>query len=234
MYLFGEHERIELTHRAQDRDLFAHGALVAARWLAQQPAGFSHIEQCLGFGGSVIAFTFLIAAEVVDMRGTVEVRPPSTSDFHAAARGDQADEGSRVRTGPSSEATLRFSDGSQVKVSERSSMLVSHVSNRRKRARSVVVLFCGRLWAKITKHGGEAAFDVATPNAVAGVRGTQFTTTVADDGSARVQVDEGTVAVSNDDKSKSVSAGQGAEAMDTGVRSPPALPNDDQLPIATP
>jgi 4-hydroxy-tetrahydrodipicolinate reductase len=49
-YLFGEHERLELTHRAQDRDLFAHGALTAARWLAAQPAGFYRIEQCLGLG----------------------------------------------------------------------------------------------------------------------------------------------------------------------------------------
>ena len=49
-YLFGEHERIELTHRAQDRNLFAHGALTAARWLAGQPAGFYRIEQCLNLG----------------------------------------------------------------------------------------------------------------------------------------------------------------------------------------
>lgn len=47
VYFFGAHERIELTHRAQDRDLFAHGALVAARWLGSQPPGFYSIEQCL-------------------------------------------------------------------------------------------------------------------------------------------------------------------------------------------
>jgi len=47
VYLFGEHERIELTHRAQDRDLFAHGALTAARWLSTQRPGFYTIEQCL-------------------------------------------------------------------------------------------------------------------------------------------------------------------------------------------
>jgi 4-hydroxy-tetrahydrodipicolinate reductase len=48
VYLFGENDRIELTHRAQSRDLFAAGALRAASWLAVQPAGFYTIEDCLG------------------------------------------------------------------------------------------------------------------------------------------------------------------------------------------
>jgi 4-hydroxy-tetrahydrodipicolinate reductase len=33
------HEKIELKHTALSRDLFAHGALRAARWLAAQPCG---------------------------------------------------------------------------------------------------------------------------------------------------------------------------------------------------
>jgi 4-hydroxy-tetrahydrodipicolinate reductase len=38
VYLFGPGERIELTHRATSRDLFAHGAIRAARWLPGKPA----------------------------------------------------------------------------------------------------------------------------------------------------------------------------------------------------
>ncbi len=38
VFFFGDGERIELTHRASSRDLFAHGALRAARWLAGKPA----------------------------------------------------------------------------------------------------------------------------------------------------------------------------------------------------
>ncbi|MEM6819299.1 MAG: 4-hydroxy-tetrahydrodipicolinate reductase [Pseudomonadota bacterium] len=36
---FGERERLVLSHRAEDRQLFAAGALDAARWLVDQPAG---------------------------------------------------------------------------------------------------------------------------------------------------------------------------------------------------
>ncbi len=38
VYLFGMGERLELTHRASNRDVFAHGALAAARFLAGKPA----------------------------------------------------------------------------------------------------------------------------------------------------------------------------------------------------
>jgi 4-hydroxy-tetrahydrodipicolinate reductase len=39
LYAFGQGERIELTHRASNRDIFARGALRAARWCDGRPAG---------------------------------------------------------------------------------------------------------------------------------------------------------------------------------------------------
>ena len=43
----GEGERIEITHRAQSRTNFAHGALTAVRYVAEQPAGFYTMQQLL-------------------------------------------------------------------------------------------------------------------------------------------------------------------------------------------
>lgn len=40
VYFIGQGERLEITHRATDRALFAKGALHAARWLSTQPNGF--------------------------------------------------------------------------------------------------------------------------------------------------------------------------------------------------
>jgi 4-hydroxy-tetrahydrodipicolinate reductase len=48
VYLFGQGERLELTHRASSRDLFAHGALAAARFLAGKPAKRYTIADVLG------------------------------------------------------------------------------------------------------------------------------------------------------------------------------------------
>lgn len=39
VFLFGDGERVELTHRASSRDLFARGALRAAKWIAGKAAG---------------------------------------------------------------------------------------------------------------------------------------------------------------------------------------------------
>ncbi len=47
VYLFGDGERLELTHRASNRDLFAHGSLRAARFLAGKPPGRYSISDVL-------------------------------------------------------------------------------------------------------------------------------------------------------------------------------------------
>lgn len=44
----GPGERIELLHRATNRDIFARGALQAAAWLSRQPAGLYLIADLLG------------------------------------------------------------------------------------------------------------------------------------------------------------------------------------------
>ena len=44
----GEGERVELSHRADDRAIFARGAVRAALWLAQQPPGRYTMDAVLG------------------------------------------------------------------------------------------------------------------------------------------------------------------------------------------
>jgi 4-hydroxy-tetrahydrodipicolinate reductase len=46
--LAGENERIELTHRAESREMFAAGAARAALWAADQPHGFYDMADVLG------------------------------------------------------------------------------------------------------------------------------------------------------------------------------------------
>jgi len=46
----GNCERIEITHRAHSRDLFALGALKAARWIAGKPAGLYSMQDVLKSG----------------------------------------------------------------------------------------------------------------------------------------------------------------------------------------
>jgi len=41
-------ERLELTHKASDRGIFARGAMRAARWIAHQPVGVYDMQDVLG------------------------------------------------------------------------------------------------------------------------------------------------------------------------------------------
>jgi 4-hydroxy-tetrahydrodipicolinate reductase len=47
--LAADGERLELTHRAQDRMVFARGALAAAAWLLGRPAGLYGMQNVIGF-----------------------------------------------------------------------------------------------------------------------------------------------------------------------------------------
>lgn len=49
VYFVGENERLEFTHRAYNRELFAQGALVAAKWLVGKKAGLYRMSDVLGF-----------------------------------------------------------------------------------------------------------------------------------------------------------------------------------------
>ncbi len=46
----GDAERIEITHRATDRKIFANGAVKAAKWLSNKPAGLYDMNDVLGLG----------------------------------------------------------------------------------------------------------------------------------------------------------------------------------------
>jgi len=48
VYFIGMGERIEITHRAMSRDMFARGAVRAAGWLGKQKAGMYDMQDVLG------------------------------------------------------------------------------------------------------------------------------------------------------------------------------------------
>jgi 4-hydroxy-tetrahydrodipicolinate reductase len=43
-----EGERVEITHKASSRATFANGAVRAASWLVDQPAGLYNMQDVLG------------------------------------------------------------------------------------------------------------------------------------------------------------------------------------------
>lgn len=146
--------------------------------------------------------------------------PSGGASADAAGRpvniGDQLDEGDVLSVGPDSYASLRLHDGSQVHVQAGTRMALDRLRqvNESGRSSTALGLRRGRVDTQVTPQRGGSRFDVRTPLAVAGVRGTRFGVTVDADGAlALSDVVEGQVAVQalgGPAGSAPVSAGQGA------------------------
>jgi hypothetical protein len=100
--------------------------------------------------------------------------------------------GDSVMTGKDSKAEVSFMDGTSVRISERTRLVVAQADTLRS-----LKLLWGKLWAKVAKlSSAQCRFQVETPTAVAGVRGTVFRVEVDPDAATRVAVEEGEVEVS--------------------------------------
>lgn len=167
--------------------------------------------------GSLIARLILQQAEAVQLKGRVDAASKGGS-FAAVTAGQAFEEGTRIKTGEDGAITVKLHDGSRLELRGRSSMVISKVAQEPGQ-RSAVVLFFGKLWSKVAPQR-KTDFEIITPTAVAGVRGTEFVTVAADDGDSAVYVSEGKVGVDNEKKKVDVTAGTSTEAGSDSVSTP--------------
>jgi len=153
---------------------------------------------------------------LVEVNGKVWIQAPE-ADKTIARAGISLAPGTKILTGPDGKAEISLEDGSIIVVQQNSSMVLSGIKRQKKKKTSILIFF-GRIWNKVsTAVGGRAGYEVNTPIVVCGVRGTEFETAVADDGSVRVRVDEGTVNVTGDGKDKTVNKDQEIDADTEGM-----------------
>lgn len=129
---------------------------------------------------------------------------------------DRLAPGTRVATGDHGRARLRFPGGSTARLEPNSDVRIdlSEAGGRE----GGILLTLGRIWSRVVSSGGGGTrFEVRTANAVAGVRGTVFEVGVGLDGSVRVVVDEGLVAVKTDDSEEAM-VRRGYELKSKGSR----------------
>lgn len=98
--------------------------------------------------------------------------------------------GDSIKTGKDSKAEISFSDGTIIRLGEKSNFYIDRADSIRS-----FKLLVGKFWAKVAKLTGKQKFQVESPTAVAGVRGTIFKVEVSDDSTSRIAVEEGQVEV---------------------------------------
>ena len=135
------------------------------------------------------------------VKGVARVRSPlAGSDWQSAASGTTLTEGDELQVPAGSFVTLRFADGSSVRINENSELKLSELrkNNRTDEQQSVLDLSRGGLESHVTPvmdQRRKRKFEIKTPMATTSVRGTVFSVSVTNSGQAVTAVDKGVVQV---------------------------------------
>jgi hypothetical protein len=138
------------------------------------------------------------AGQVSFLTGTAERNRSGQSE--ALAIGSQVILGDEVSTAANSRLEITLADRSAVRLDENSKLVIQQAdfAGAAGHKQFVAKLALGKLWSKVTSVlGGQGHFEVATDNAVAGVRGTTFRVDAHSDHSVLVRVYAGAVAVAS-------------------------------------
>ncbi len=149
--------------------------------------------------------------KVASMQGTVAIQRAKQTTWLQARKHTEIFFGDIIQTGEGSEAVISLVDDSIMRVRANSKIVLNtRISPVEKK--SSVLLFFGRLWSKVSRKAlRKKVFEVQTPTAVCGVRGTDFEIAAYEDGTMLVQVVSGEVEVDNETTRETLAATQGTQ-----------------------
>jgi len=170
----------------------------------------------------LIGFFFLCPARVVmaeesamgqvkKVTGLMEIQRAKQTTRLAARRDTEVFFGDTITTGDDSEGLIKLVDESIIRVHANSKIVLNTMISPVEKKHSVL-LFFGKLWNKISKKAlRRKVFEVQTPTAVCGVRGTDFETASYEDGTMLVRVNSGEVEVDNEVVRETLASNQGTQ-----------------------
>ena len=166
----------------------------------------------------LLSFSFGVTAQenqeplgkITYLKGRFQVKKKDSRIWSGAAIGMNVFYGDAVRTGDAGEGVITLVDDSFIKVHSKSQIVMNTIISPLEKKNSVLVFF-GRVWSKISKKAMQRKiFEVQTPTAVCGVRGTDFETGAYEDGTTLVRVNTGEVSIDNETHQTTVYENQGA------------------------
>ncbi|MEW5946790.1 MAG: FecR family protein [bacterium] len=141
-----------------------------------------------------------IKATFVAVSGDVQVQPAGDAEWEPAEVGAALGKGASVKTGADGSCMLKWEGGSAVKLGPLSLMKIDRLAMSKTTGKGEFELSMekGRMTAQVGKLATkDSAFNVRTPTAIAGVRGTAFECAISpEDAQVSIAVVEGSVVLS--------------------------------------
>ncbi|MCK9364131.1 MAG: Ig-like domain-containing protein [Syntrophales bacterium] len=161
-------------------------------------------------------------AKFTSIEGNVDVTPPGKAAVKANM-GDPLNVGDIIRTKSKSKCEITFMDGSILRLAESSRLRVTEFSQEKEKRNATIDLFRGKVQNIVKAASNQSKYEVHTPTAVCGVRGTQFYTYYQSGVSGAV-VTEGTVYAYSSNKPGEVRMiGVGQAMVVKDANTPPAV-----------
>lgn len=105
-------------------------------------------------------------------------------------------EGDKIDTYENSRVELKLDDGSIIRISANTSILLSSLKEEELKRETSIKVFIGRIWLNVLKIlGKESKFNIETPVCLAAVKGTIYRADVEANGKTNVNVYDGLVSV---------------------------------------
>jgi len=180
---------------------------------------------------TVVAFAVLAVAvysapmvvTVDRVAGTVQFRAGDTAPWKNLSNGDKVPVGAMVRTQADSSCILKWADGNAVKVAPLTVMKLTEADKAASgQEKSALDLTEGKVFAHVKKMvTKDSSFQLKTPTAVAGVRGTDLYGTESPSGGSSFGVTEGNLTVQSGEAEVEVDPGLSVNITEEGSISPP-------------
>ncbi|MFB6279796.1 MAG: FecR domain-containing protein [Salinibacter sp.] len=157
-------------------------------------------------------------AFVRQFKPQVNIFNRASQKYTKASQGERLFDGDTLATGDDGYAAVQFMDRSLAKVKPNSVLLVNgSVDDETKSTSARILMEAGEILMNVD-DATRSDFEVATPNSVATVKGTQFISSVEDTGESVHYVLEGTVEVraAESGQTEEISAGTFAEVSADG------------------
>lgn len=115
-------------------------------------------------------------AVITEIVGVVEVTKSGGSKSYRAYTGMTLNQGDLLETGAGAKAVLQLADTEdEITIGQNARLYISELMEQENGKKSKLKVWAGALWSKVKTLAGEAdEFEVETPTATMGVRGTHF------------------------------------------------------------